>query len=251
MAARNISEDDVTTIARLYGVPPSLALSIWEQESSKNRTGKGKDGKPLVSSAGARGPMQVMPGTFKEMMSEGGDIDNPVDNLVAGVKYLAKGLQRSGGDPEGAAQFYYGRLLKPGEEGRTSGPGTPTNRGYGKQVVARMGSEFSNTGSPAEPNTQLALYTPSGEPGIATDLYGNNDYAPDGMPQMDEEDDSDEDDTGTPADTDSPLSRLALYGGGQQDDSQNMGFLDQMGSQQDHELDRYVRRLVDDEFANG
>jgi len=261
MASRPISKDDVVTTARLYGVPPALALAIWGQESDRNDG----TGKLLVSPKGAVGGFQVMPGTFKEMMPKG-EINNPTDNMVAGVKYLAKGLQASGGDPRGAAQFYYhGSVLKPGQRGPTSGPRTPDTLAYSDSVVARMNNILADMGPERGGNIQAASVMPSNRPEVNTSLYGDDMDGDDTNPI---EDDNDEDDTSIPIDTDSPFSRLALYGGDGQNqpteepipdiagltrplDTGNTDWLQSMGSSQDFELDKYVRGLVDEEFANG
>jgi hypothetical protein len=127
---RRLTEDDVITAAQLAGVPPELALAIWGQESSSGRNAK-------TSSKGAVGDFQVMPATFRRYMPDG-DINNPVDNMQAGLAVLADGLRKAKGDHEGAAQFYYhGRVLPEGAEGPNSGAGTPSTRQYGQQVVAR------------------------------------------------------------------------------------------------------------------
>lgn len=131
MARRRLTSDEVATAAELAGVMPELALAVYKQESGSGTNIK-------TSPKGAVGGFQIMPATFRRYMP-GGDIRDPVDNMQAGLAVLADGLQRSGGDPEGAAQFYYhGRMLRPGQEGPTSGPGTPTTRRYGQQVVAKM-----------------------------------------------------------------------------------------------------------------
>ena len=78
-----------------------LIRAIYGQESSSGRNAK-------VSPAGARGPMQVMPATFVEMMGPDADISDPATNLRAGARYAQKMLRQAGGDPRLAAAAYYG-----------------------------------------------------------------------------------------------------------------------------------------------
>lgn len=83
--------DDVSAkineMAAKYGVDPNLAMAVAMQES------RGDMG--AVSSKGARGIFQLMPATFKVLMPNG-DINNPSDNIEAGVKYLAQMRQKYG-----------------------------------------------------------------------------------------------------------------------------------------------------------
>jgi len=85
----------VDAMAEKYGVPVSHARAIFQIESSG---GKNK----AVSKAGARGPMQLMPDTAKEL---GVNIDDPFQNIEGGVKYYAKMLKQFG-DPILAVAAY-------------------------------------------------------------------------------------------------------------------------------------------------
>lgn len=85
----------VDKMAAKYGVPVSHARAIFQIESS---SGKNK----AVSKAGARGPMQLMPATAKEL---GVNIDDPFQNVEGGVKYYAKMLKQFG-DPILAVAAY-------------------------------------------------------------------------------------------------------------------------------------------------
>ena len=115
-----------------------LAKSVYQQE-----TGSGKN--VAVSTAGARGHMQVMPATFKEVADKGWTIDDPIDNMRAGIRYLDKMLKRSGGDPELAAVGYYSGpdgmdAARRGEARRDpTNAKAPTSLEYGRQVASRMG----------------------------------------------------------------------------------------------------------------
>src|SRR3546814_16040234 len=57
------------------------------------------DGRPITSSAGAMGLMQVMPDTYDEMRRRhglGGDTHDPRDNILAGTAYLRALYERFG-----------------------------------------------------------------------------------------------------------------------------------------------------------
>jgi hypothetical protein len=166
------------------------------------------------------GGFQVMPDTFRRYMP-GGNMHDPVDNMHAGLAVLADGLRQARGDWEGAAQFYYhGKLLRPGIEGPNSGPGTPSTRQYGRQVVAKAGGQQNDFGMP---DMQMAEASSGFD---ASDLeFGG----------MDEE-------MQIPGFTPAQPNMLSFN----QFDPQ----MNAMGSR-NYEMDRYIRRLVDDEFNNG
>jgi soluble lytic murein transglycosylase-like protein len=90
-------------VATRNGVPGSLASAIAWQESGFNNA--------MVSSANARGVMQVMPGTWawvqENLAKRQLDPASPIDNVGAGVLYLGRLLQESGGDAATAAAGYY------------------------------------------------------------------------------------------------------------------------------------------------
>ena len=142
-----------------------LAFSIYHQES-----GAGKNAK--TSNRGAVGGMQVMPGTFREVADKDWDINDPVHNLRAGLRYLKKLDKLSGGDPALTAAGYYGG---PGgmEKARRGiavsdpmNPHAPNTLQYGAQVVARMGGTGSVPQAPvpvpqALPRTAAAPAVPA------------------------------------------------------------------------------------------
>jgi soluble lytic murein transglycosylase-like protein len=98
-----VTSGDIATVATRNGVPASLASAIAWQESGFNNA--------MVSSANARGVMQVMPGTWDWVQANLAkrqlDPNNAIDNVGAGVLYLGRMLQESGGDPAMAAAGYY------------------------------------------------------------------------------------------------------------------------------------------------
>jgi LysM repeat protein len=99
-----VSAPEVGSIAAANGVPSSLADAIAWQESGFNND--------LVSSADARGVMQILPGTWQYIQSD----LNPgpplapasaTDNVRGGVLLLHSLLTATGGDPALAAAGYY------------------------------------------------------------------------------------------------------------------------------------------------
>jgi soluble lytic murein transglycosylase-like protein len=98
-----VSSDRVKQLAAQHGAPSSLAAAIAWQESGNNNA--------MVSSANARGVMQVMPGTWAWVQNNLAQAKlNPAsadDNVRAGSLYLAKLLRETNGDPALAAAGYY------------------------------------------------------------------------------------------------------------------------------------------------
>jgi hypothetical protein len=80
--------------AARQGIDPSLVMRVLNAESGGNPDS--------VSSKGARGPMQLMPATAKAL---GVNINDPLDNIRGGVRYLAQQL-KSFGTPELALAAY-------------------------------------------------------------------------------------------------------------------------------------------------
>ena len=98
-----VTSADIAAVASRNGVPASLASAIAWQESGFNNA--------MVSSANARGVMQVMPGTWNWVQANLArrqlNPSSPIDNVGAGVLYLGHLLSESGGDPSLAVAGYY------------------------------------------------------------------------------------------------------------------------------------------------
>lgn len=88
--------------ARRFGVDPALALALSYNESGFQQH--------VVSSVGAMGAMQVMPGTgewvSRYLAGRRLDLRDPEDNVEAGVRYFAM-LQRIAGRDDLALAGYY------------------------------------------------------------------------------------------------------------------------------------------------
>jgi membrane-bound lytic murein transglycosylase B len=88
-------QDQIIAIAEQYGVDPNLALALATVESGLNQS--------AVSSAGAIGIFQLIPGTAESL---GVDPTDPNQNIQGGVEYLAQLLAQFGGDPYQAVAAY-------------------------------------------------------------------------------------------------------------------------------------------------
>lgn len=126
----------------------SVARSIYQQESDSGKNTK-------TSNAGARGGMQILPGTFNGVADKGWDINDPMHNARAGIRYLGQMHKQAGGDPALTAAGYYGG---PGglEKARRGiavsdprNPNAPTTLQYGQQVAARAGQGGVSIQKPA------------------------------------------------------------------------------------------------------
>lgn len=79
-----------------FGVPVSWIEAVMQAESRGRTT---PNGRPIRSSAGAIGLMQLMPATWAEMRARlglGGNPDDPRDNILAGTLYLRLMYDRFG-----------------------------------------------------------------------------------------------------------------------------------------------------------
>lgn len=107
-----------------------------------------------VSNRGARGSMQVMPGTFSDMADPGWDINNSYHADRAGLRYLKKGWEASGQDPFLASVHYYGG---PGGMAKAKqgipvydpkNPNYPNTIEYGQRSADDYGASGMNTNFP-------------------------------------------------------------------------------------------------------
>lgn len=88
-------QDLISAEAKKQGLDPRLALAVASVESSFDPG--------AVSSAGARGLMQLMPATARAL---GVNIDDPADNIRGGVTLLKQLLDQHGGDVVMALRRY-------------------------------------------------------------------------------------------------------------------------------------------------
>jgi LysM repeat protein len=123
------SSSEIGSIAAQNGVPGALAAAIAWQESGFNNG--------MVSSANARGVMQVMPGTWdwvEQNMSGPLDPSSAQDNVRAGTLYLKQLLSDTGGDERQAVAAYYQGLASVQSQGML-----PETQRYVDNVMALKG----------------------------------------------------------------------------------------------------------------
>lgn len=97
--------------ASLHGLDPTLVQAVAWQESRWNQR--------VVSHAGAVGVMQVLPATAATVVDRVGPVDvyDPVDNVAAGVAYLAVLVELHAGDVPAALVAYHQGLGTVAEHG--------------------------------------------------------------------------------------------------------------------------------------
>lgn len=86
----------ITEASRRFGIPQSWIRAVMAAESGGHTI---LDGRPITSSAGAMGLMQVLPDTYAEMrqrLSLGADPYDPHDNILAGAAFLRAMYDRYG-----------------------------------------------------------------------------------------------------------------------------------------------------------
>lgn len=89
-------DDLIQTASAKYGVPVDLIKAVIDTESSFNPN--------VVSSAGAKGLMQLMDGTARGLGVS--DSFNPAQNIDGGVRYLSYQLKRFDGQEKMALAAY-------------------------------------------------------------------------------------------------------------------------------------------------
>ena len=84
LAGANAYSGIIEQASQKYGVPEKLIAAVMKQESNYNEN--------AVSSAGATGLMQLMPGTAKYLGVQ--DATDPAQNIMGGTKYLSQMLEK-------------------------------------------------------------------------------------------------------------------------------------------------------------
>jgi soluble lytic murein transglycosylase-like protein len=107
-----------------FGIPGTWIRRVMRAESGGQVM---QDGRPIVSSAGAMGLMQLMPGTWRDMrqaLGLGADPHDPRDNILAGSLYLRLMYDRFGypglfaaynAGPRRYSDYLAGRRVLPAE----------------------------------------------------------------------------------------------------------------------------------------
>lgn len=114
----------IVAASRRFGIPVAWIERVMQAESAGRTT---RNGRPIVSRAGAMGLMQLMPATWAELRAVhalGPDPHDPRDNIFAGVAYLRAMYDRFGypglfaaynAGPARYADYLAGRRGLPGE----------------------------------------------------------------------------------------------------------------------------------------
>ena len=132
---------------KISGPIADLARSIYMQESGGGRN-------TATSNAGAVGGMQLIPETFARMADQGWNINDPVQNARAGLRYVSKLHELSGGDPALTAAGYYGGegAIPKARQGIAvsdpRNPNAPNTLQYGQQVANRLASATMSDANP-------------------------------------------------------------------------------------------------------
>lgn len=141
-------DDPLETALKLEGITgkrADIARSIYQQESGSGRNTK-------TSNAGAVGGMQIIPATFNRMADQGWDINDPVHNARAGVRYIARLANMTGDDPQLTAAGYYGGegAIAKAKQGISvsdpRNPNAPNTLQYGQQVASRLPNDNTYNG---------------------------------------------------------------------------------------------------------
>jgi N-acetylmuramoyl-L-alanine amidase len=126
----HVTPAQVGEIASAHGLSPSLAAAVAMQESGFDNG--------AVSSANARGVMQILPGTWsfiQDRLAERPlDPSAPVENVHAGVMYLEQLVRDTGGDEAAAVASYYQGLSSVRNRGLL-----PDTERYVQNVMALRG----------------------------------------------------------------------------------------------------------------
>jgi hypothetical protein len=136
----------VSGAAERRGVPVDLALRVAGAESAFRHTRE--DGAVTTSPAGARGLMQLMPGTARDL---GVNPDDMVQNVRGGVDYLKQQLDRFGDPVTAVAAYNWGpenvqRWVRAGADPQRLPAET---RGYLQRIFGRPADElFPGTRNP-------------------------------------------------------------------------------------------------------
>ena len=143
------TRDDLMRRATELGIDPGLAVSFFSQESSGNWNSRN-------SPKGARGGMQVRPGTYRSMMGTDSGQDDPWNNMEAGLRYIAYGQKKlNTKDPVLLAAGYHAGYdhpdLRKGKIPNTN-DGLIATSDYARSVAARLGRAGGASGAPASPS---------------------------------------------------------------------------------------------------
>nr|WP_235219021.1 lytic transglycosylase domain-containing protein [Sphingobium sp. C100] len=157
----------IAEASRRFGVPETWIRAVmWAESRGRPHDGAGR---PTVSSAGARGLMQVMPDTYRELARQyglGPNPDNPRDNIHAGTAYL-RAMHDRFGSP-GFLAAYNAGPARYADHMMTGRPLPRETRAYLASVSARLGLAspvaMAQAGQRPAPTPQSVFVTASPAP---------------------------------------------------------------------------------------
>ena len=97
-STKSFWQELVGEVASRAGISPELAIGVARQESGLNPGA-------INAASGARGLMQLMPGTAADL---GVDPDNMLSNVLGGVRYLREQLNTFGDSAKALAAYNWG-----------------------------------------------------------------------------------------------------------------------------------------------
>lgn len=118
--------------------------SLYQQESSSGLN-------TTTSNRGAVGGAQILPATFNSVADPGWNINDPLQNLRAGIRYDKQAFEAAKGDPSLASIFYYGgpggmaKAVRGIAVSDPKNPNAPNTFKYAQQVTARTGQQTPTT----------------------------------------------------------------------------------------------------------
>ena len=139
IASENNPEYAISLAAQMHGVDESLIRAMQSQESGGDQS--------AVSPKGARGRMQLMPGTAKGL---GVNPDDEIENIYGGVKYLSQQMKAFNGNvPLALAAYNAGPDAVEKHQGI---PPYKETQGYVKRILGSLGPSEAeaSTGEPTD-----------------------------------------------------------------------------------------------------
>lgn len=140
--------DHVTSIAKKYGISPTIFRRLIRQESGGNQG--------AVSPAGAIGRTQLMPATAEAL---GVNPHDPIGNLVGGARYLRQQLDHFGGNYHKALAAYN---AGPGAVEKYGGvPPYAETQNYVRSILSGAGHVDAPSETPQSRSTSSRTVTSS------------------------------------------------------------------------------------------
>jgi hypothetical protein len=157
-------DDYAVRMAKEHGIDPSVVLAI--------KNAGERSGSKSVSSAKARGVMQTIPSTQKEMGVE--DPTDPMQSIMGGAKYLAQISKKLGTtDPMViAAAYHAGPSSKPATG---NFDGSPVTKAYAQRVSSHVSRNPYKDAAPS--SSQVSSDVPTLPPGVSLDDLTDDDKA--------------------------------------------------------------------------